>query len=80
MVRMTDEEIQQVFDKYNYLQLRESYWVSAGLALVEYLHGQGMRYADIYAIAERDPMTKKLRRDFEASSGNVICLNRQEIG
>lgn len=78
-MRMTDDEIQHVFDKFNYLNMREDYWISAGMALVEYLHKEhGMRYADIYAIAEREPFTKKLRRDYEASSGNVIQLSAKE--
>ncbi len=64
--RMTDAEIQKVFDKYNALREKESYWVDAGLALVEYLHEKhGMKYRDIYAIAERKLSTQTLViRDF----------------
>lgn len=59
MPRMTDDEIKKVFDDYNRLRAKESYWVGAGMALVEYLHKEhGMRYADIYAIAESNEWTK----------------------
>lgn len=62
MPRMTDDEIQHVFDNYNKLRAHESYWVEAGMALVEYLHTRhGMRYADIYAIAESGNQTKHYR-------------------
>ena len=62
MARMTDEEIQGVFDDYNRLRAKESYWVGAGMALVEYLHKtHGMRYADIYAIAEAKEWTKSAK-------------------
>lgn len=62
MPRMTDEEIQKVFDDYNRMRAKESYWVGAGMALVEYLHKQhGMKYADIYAIAESAEYTKKAK-------------------
>jgi hypothetical protein len=57
--RMSDEDIQKAFDDYNRLRARESYWVGAGMALVEYLHkNHGMRYAEIYAIAESQEWTK----------------------
>lgn len=62
MTRMTDEQIQKVFDDYNRLRAKESYWVGAGMALVEYLHKfHGMRYADIYAIAEAEEWTKSAK-------------------
>lgn len=59
MPRMTDEEIQNVFDDYNRMRAVESYWVGAGMALVEYLHkNHGMRYEEIYSIAESREWTK----------------------
>lgn len=59
MPRMTDAEIQKVFDDYNRMRAKESYWIGAGMALVEYLHKtHGMRYADIYEIAETAEYTK----------------------
>jgi len=59
---MTDDEIQKVFDDYNRMRALESYWVGAGMSLVEYLHKtHGMRYADIYAIAEAKEWTKSAK-------------------
>jgi len=79
MPRMTDEEIQRVFDDYNRLRARESYWVGAGMALVEYLHkNHGMRYADIYAIAESQEWTKKAKAALAVirMENNVTPLRR----
>lgn len=77
MSRMTDEEIQKVFDDYNRLKLKESYWVGAGMALVEYLHREhGMRYADIYKIAESSEFTKQAKAALAVvrAENNVIDL------
>lgn len=79
MARMTDEEIQKVFDDYNRLRAKESYWVGAGMALVEYLHKtHGMRYADIYAIAESKEWTKQAKAALAVirMENNVTPLQR----
>lgn len=78
MTRMTDEEIQKVFDDYNRLRVKESYWCGAGLALVEYLHkNHGMRYADIYAIAESKEWTKHAKAALAVvrMENNVVALS-----
>lgn len=78
MPRMTDDEIQKVFDDYNRLRARESYWVGAGMALVEYLHKEhGMRYADIYAIAESNEWTKHAKTALAViRMDNIVALPR----
>jgi hypothetical protein len=79
MARMTDEEIQRVFDDYNRMRAKESYWVGAGMALVEYLHKEhGMRYADIYAIAESKEWTKSAKAALAVirMENNVTPLQR----
>lgn len=75
-MRMTDEEIQSVFDDYNRMRAKESYWIWAGMALVEYLHNvHGMRYADIYAIAESDEHTRLAKMALaEIRMDNVVVL------
>lgn len=79
MPRMTDEEIQKVFDDYNRLRAKESYWVGAGMALVEYLHKtHGMRYADIYEIAESAEYTKAAKAALAViSMDNIVALPRR---
>lgn len=79
ITRMTDEEIQKVFDDYNRLRAKESYWVGAGMALVNYLHKEhGMRYNDIYAIAESQEWTKKAKAALAVvrMENNVTPLQR----
>lgn len=67
MPRMTDDEIQKVFDDYNKLRAENNYWTGAGMALVKYLHEKhGMRYTDIYAIAEADEGTRLYRDAMKA--------------
>lgn len=76
MPRMTDEEIQKVFDDYNRIRAKESYWVGAGMALVEYLHRtHGMRYADIYEIAESAEYTKAAKAALAViRMDNIVAL------
>lgn len=77
MARMTDDEIQKIFDDYDRLRVKESYWVGAGMALVEYLHKtHGMRYADIYAIAESEEYTRQAKAALAVirMEGNVTVL------
>jgi hypothetical protein len=78
MPRMTDEEIQKVFDDYNRLRAKESYWCGAGMALVEYLHKEhGMRYADIYEIAENKEWTKQAKAALAViRMDNIVALQR----
>lgn len=78
MPRMTDDEIQNVFDDYNRMRAKESYWVGAGMALVEYLHKtHGMRYADIYAIAESAEYTKAAKAALAIiRMDNIVALPR----
>lgn len=81
MSRMTDEEIQRVFDDYNRMRAKESYWIGAGMALVEYLHkAHGMRYVDIYSIAESQEYTRKAKAALAVlrMEGNVISINQQK--
>jgi hypothetical protein len=77
---MSDDEIQKVFDDYNRMRAKESYWVGAGMALVEYLHkSHGMRYADIYAIAESEEWTKHAKAELTVvrMENNVTQLQRK---
>ena len=78
MSRMTDEEIQKVFDDYDRIRAKESYWVGAGMALVEYLHKEhGMRYADIYAIAENQEWVKQAKGALAViRMENIVPLRR----
>ncbi len=78
MGRMSDEEIQGIFDDYNRMRAKESYWIGAGMALVDYLHKtHGMRYAEIYEIAERPEYVKAAKAVLAVvRMENVVSLKR----
>ena len=81
MSRMSDEQIQKIFDDYNRMRAKESYWCAAGMALVEYLHKElGMRYSDIYEIAESQEWAKAAKATLAAvRMENVVYLRKNEL-
>jgi hypothetical protein len=54
---MSEAEFAVFVERYNSLQASKNYWVDAGMALVEHLHKGGMKYEEIFKIAERRELT-----------------------